>query len=235
MRVAILIVCLCIQSLSCCNKFDDFCDTAEEHFEELGEGNSLTNILDRRLLERKRRSIAPSWEKKEAAKKVTQTLDTLFAETTYDKRFRPGFGGPPDDIKVNIFIRSMGPIDESLQKFTFDCYFRQYWTDTRLAFNSTNLHLKELPMNWQFLSKIWRPDTYFLNGMDSYLHKIAVPNRFIRIAPTGKISYSQRLTVTARCQMNLRKFPLDTQACPLEIGSFGFDDDDITFRFVAHR
>ncbi len=32
-------------------------------------------------------------------------------------------------------------------------------------------------MNWQFLSKIWRPDTYFLNGKDSYLHKIAVPNR----------------------------------------------------------
>ena len=67
---------------------------------------------------------------------------------------------------------------------------------------------------------------------DSYLHKIAVPNRFIRIAPNGRISYSQRLTVTARCQMNLRKFPLDTQACPLEIGSFGFDDDHLTYRFV---
>jgi hypothetical protein len=37
--------------------------------------------------------------------------------------------------------------------------------------------MKELAMNWQFLSKIWRPDTYFLNGKDSYLHKIAVPNR----------------------------------------------------------
>jgi hypothetical protein len=27
-------------------------------------------------------------------------------------------------------------------------------------------------MNWQFLSKIWRPDTYFLNGKDSFLHKV---------------------------------------------------------------
>ena len=228
--IAILIVILGIRSLSCCNSFGDFCDTAEGQFEELGEENSLTDILDRRL--RERRSIVPSWEKKEAAKKVTQTLDTLFEENTYDKRFRPGFGGPPTNIEVNIFIRSMGPVDESLQKFTFDCYFRQYWTDLRLAFNSTNL--QELPMNWQFLSKIWRPDTYFLNGKDSYLHKIAVPNRFIRIAPSGRISYSQRLTVTARCQMNLRKFPLDTQACPLEIGSFGFDDDDLTYRFLEH-
>merc|ERR1711892_942193 len=224
-----IIVFLCIPSASCCNNFNDFCDKAEEQFEELGEDNTLTQVLDRRL--RERRSIAPSWEKKEAAQKVTQTLDTLFAETRYDKRFRPGFGGPPTNIEVNIFIRSMGPVDESLQKFTFDCYFRQKWTDLRLVFNSTNL--QELPMNWQFLSKIWRPDTYFLNGMNSYLHKIAVPNRFIRIAPNGRISYSQRLTVSARCQMNLRKFPLDTQACPLEIGSFGFDDDDLTYSWAA--
>ena len=90
-------------------------------------------------------------------------------------------------------------------------------------------------MNWKFLSTIWRPDTFFLNGKDSYLHKIAVPNRFIRytctrqlkwfllyliiyrIAPSGRISYSQRLTVTARCQMDLRKFPLDTQ---VRLGQF---------------
>lgn len=128
---------------------------------------------------------------------------------------------------MNIFIRSMGPVEENHQRFTFDCYFRQYWTDPRLTFNQTNL--AELAMNWQFLSKIWRPDTYFLNGKDSYLHKIAVPNRFIRIAPDGRISYSQRLTITGRCAMDLRKFPLDTQLCPLEIGSFGFDVAEMTY------
>ena len=37
-------------------------------------------------------------------------------------------------------------------------------------------------LNWQFLTWIWRPDTYFMNGQDSYLHKVAVPNRFIRLA-----------------------------------------------------
>ena len=100
-------------------------------------------------------------------------------------------------------------------------YLTRTRTDLRLAFNDTNTNLAELPMNWNFLTKIWRPDTYFLNGKDSYLHKVVVPNRFIRIAPTGKISYSQRLTVTARCQMDLRKFPLDTQV-GLHGGEGGF-------------
>ena len=53
-------------------------------------------------------------------------------------------------------------------------------------------------MNWAFLNRIWRPDTFIVNGRDSYLHKMTVPNRFIRIAPNGRMSYSQRLTIKAR-------------------------------------
>ena len=52
----------------------------------------------------------------------------------------------------------------------------------------------------------------------SGLYQVAVPNRFIRIAPNGRISYSQRLTITATCRMDLTKFPLDMQVCPLYIG-----------------
>ena len=44
-------------------------------------------------------------------------------------------------------------------------------------------------MNWKFLSTIWRPDTFFLNGKDSYLHKIAVPNRFIRYTCTRQLKW----------------------------------------------
>ena len=75
-------------------------------------------------------------------------------------------------VKVNIAIRSMGPVDENSQTFQLDCYFRQYWEDFRLKFNVTGL--SELPMNWQFLTDIWRPDTIIINGIDSYLHKITV-------------------------------------------------------------
>ena len=81
-------------------------------------------------------------------------------------------------VDVNIYVRSMGQVDEAKSLFTLDIYFRQYWTDKRLVFNSSNVD--ELVLNWQFLDWIWRPDTYFVNGQESYLHKVAVPNRFIR-------------------------------------------------------
>ena len=149
----------------------------------------------------------------------------------YDAKIRPDYDGPPTEVEVNLAIRSMGPVDESKQIFTLDCYFRQYWTDPRLMFTSDRqdpatltmaaTRVTEITLNWNFLSRIWKPDTFFVNGKDSYLHKIAVPNRsplssyngcrFIRVASSGRVSYSQRLTVTARCRMDLSKFPHDSQ------------------------
>lgn len=68
----------------------------------------------------------------------------------------------------------MGPVDEMSQTIQLDCYFRQFWEDFRLQFNDTGTGLTELAMNWQFLTKIWRPDTVIINGKDSSLHKITV-------------------------------------------------------------
>ena len=103
----------------------------------------------------------------------------------------------------------MGPVSEEKMAYSLDCYFRQSWMDHRLAFNATGI--SALALNWAFLAKIWVPDTYILNGKKSYLHKITVPNKFVRISSNGEVSYSQRLTLWASCPMDLRKFPLDSQ------------------------
>lgn len=71
-----------------------------------------------------------------------------------------------------------------------DCYFRQTWFDRRLKFRSGNLTV--LSMDWKFLQRVWTPDTYFLNGKSSYLHKVSAPNKFIRIRQDGQLKYSMR-------------------------------------------
>ncbi|OQR76157.1 gamma-aminobutyric acid receptor alpha-like [Tropilaelaps mercedesae] len=109
-----------------------------------------------------------------------------------------------------------------------DCYFRQSWRDERLKFEGS---LKKLSVSWQFLERIWTPDTYINNGKSSYLHKVSVPNKFIRLQSDGTLKYSMRLTIRAKCPMHLRKYPLDTQACPLEIGSYAYSPKDVVFRW----
>ena len=48
------------------------------------------------------------------------------------------------------------------QYYSMDCYFRQYWRDTRLSFkglknNANNLVINQLSLNVAMLEKIWKP------------------------------------------------------------------------------
>ncbi|XP_075212530.1 gamma-aminobutyric acid receptor subunit alpha-6-like isoform X2 [Lycorma delicatula] len=162
-------------------------------------------------------------------KNVSQTLDSLLANNRYDKRIRPDIGGPPTVVSVNMYIKSIGPISEIEQLYAMDVYFRQSWYDRRLSFDLPGVN--EFSMSWLFLDKVWKPDTYFTNGKKSYLHRITSPNKFLRVRNDGFLMYSMRLTFSATCRMYLKKFPMDTQRCPLVIGSYGYTSSDVLYNW----
>ena len=54
----------------------------------------------------------------------------------YDRRVRPGYGGPPVSVGVSLYVLSVGEISYKFMDFTFDMYFRQFWTDERLTFDA---------------------------------------------------------------------------------------------------
>jgi gamma-aminobutyric acid receptor subunit alpha len=71
-----------------------------------------------------------------------------------------------------------------------DCYFRQSWVDRRLAFpGDTN---DTLALSISMLARIWKPDTYFYNGKQSYLHTITTPNKSSDCIRDGRVLYSSR-------------------------------------------
>ena len=42
------------------------------------------------------------------------------------------------------------------------------------------------------LDKIWKPDTYFWNGKDAFLHTLTTDNRLVRLSKDGTVLYSSR-------------------------------------------
>ncbi|EAA05037.5 AGAP011349-PA, partial [Anopheles gambiae str. PEST] len=161
---------------------------------------------------------------------ISELLDNLLRG--YDNSIRPDFGGPPAIIEVDIMVRSMGPISEVDMTYSMDCYFRQSWVDRRLAFSGAQ---DTLALSISMLGRIWKPDTYFYNGKQSYLHTITTPNKFVRLYQDGRVLYSSRLTIKAGCPMNLEDFPMDTQRCPLKFGSFGYTTNDVLYRWNSGR
>ncbi|XP_052796497.1 gamma-aminobutyric acid receptor alpha-like [Mya arenaria] len=128
-----------------------------------------------------------------------------------------------------MLIRSIGQISESDMDYSFQCYFRQRWTDERLRFDIRNI--TEVTLNNLFLSNIWKPNTFFMNGQKSHQHNIPRPNLFVRIRNDGRVYLSRRLTVKAACAMKLNLYPMDKPSCPLVIGSYGYTEDDILYRW----
>ncbi|XP_037080556.1 gamma-aminobutyric acid receptor alpha-like [Pollicipes pollicipes] len=161
---------------------------------------------------------------------VSLLLDNLLSG--YDNSLRPNFGGPPTLVEIDIMVKSMGPISEIDLTYSLDCYFRQTWVDRRLAFKGEK---QVLSLSISMLGKIWKPDTYFYNGRESQLHTITVPNKFVRLYQDGRVLYSSRLTIKANCPMDLQDFPMDTQHCPLILGSFAYTDRDVIYQWNSAR
>nr|XP_023025829.1 gamma-aminobutyric acid receptor alpha-like isoform X1 [Leptinotarsa decemlineata] len=164
-------------------------------------------------------------------KNISSLLDHLL--NGYDNSVRPDIGGPPAVIEVDIMVRSMGSISEIDMTYSMDCYFRQSWVDKRLAFMGDSGDT--LALSVSMLARIWKPDTYFYNGKQSYLHTITTPNKFVRLHQDGTVLYSSRLTIKAGCPMNLEDFPMDVQRCPLKFGSFGYTDEDVIYKWNGAR
>ncbi|XP_060531978.1 gamma-aminobutyric acid receptor alpha-like isoform X2 [Cylas formicarius] len=162
---------------------------------------------------------------------ISSLLDNLLRG--YDNSIRPDFGGPPAVVEVDIMVRSMGPISEVDMTYSMDCYFRQSWIDRRLSFSGDENDT--LALSITMLKRIWKPDTYFYNGKQSYLHTITTPNKFVRLYHDGRVLYSSRLTIKAGCPMNLEDFPMDIQRCPLKFGSFGYTTHDVVYRWNEAR
>ncbi|XP_058885461.1 gamma-aminobutyric acid receptor subunit beta-3 isoform X4 [Acipenser ruthenus] len=155
---------------------------------------------------------------------VKETVDKLLKG--YDIRLRPDFGGPPVAVGMSIDVASIDMVSEVNMDYTLTMYFQQYWRDKRLAYSGIPLNLT---LDNRVADQLWVPDTYFLNDKKSFVHGVTVKNRMIRLHPDGTVLYGLRITTTAACMMDLRRYPLDEQNCTLEIESYGYTTDDIGF------
>ncbi|XP_064196008.1 gamma-aminobutyric acid receptor subunit rho-1-like isoform X1 [Anguilla rostrata] len=151
--------------------------------------------------------------------------EQLLRVDDHDFTMRPGFGGPAIPVGVDVQVESLDTISEVDMDFTMTLYLRHYWKDERLSFPSnTN---QSMTFDGRLVRKIWVPDMFFVHSKRSFIHDTTTDNVMLRVFPDGKVLYSLRVTVTAMCNMDLSRFPLDTQTCSLEIESYAYTEDDL--------
>lgn len=96
----------------------------------------------------------------------------------------------PYDVQINV-VSSHLEFIRQMQDFTLDFYFRQFWTDPRLAYRKRP-GVETLSVGSDFIKNIWVPDTFFVNEKQSYFHIATTSNEFIRVHHSGSITRSIR-------------------------------------------
>ncbi|XP_006010163.2 gamma-aminobutyric acid receptor subunit alpha-5 [Latimeria chalumnae] len=157
----------------------------------------------------------------------TRILDGLL--DGYDNRLRPGLGERITVVSTDIYVTSFGPVSDTEMEYTIDVFFRQSWKDERLKFKGP---MQRLPLNNLLASKIWTPDTFFLNGKKSIAHNMTTPNKLLRLKDDGTLLYTMRLTISAECPMQLEDFPMDAHACPLKFGSYAYPNSEVVYTWT---
>ncbi|NXU17055.1 GBRP protein, partial [Pardalotus punctatus] len=121
----------------------------------------------------------------------------------------------PVQIAMSLDIASISSISESNMDYTATISLRQRWTDPRLVFHGN----KSFTLDARLVELLWVPDTYIVESKRSFLHDVTVGNRLIRLFSNGTILYALRITTTVACNMDLSKYPMDTQTCRLQLES----------------
>ncbi|XP_028578793.1 gamma-aminobutyric acid receptor subunit rho-2 isoform X1 [Podarcis muralis] len=155
----------------------------------------------------------------------TGKSEQLLRVDDHDFTMRPAFGGPAIPVGVDVQVESLDSISEVDMDFTMTLYLRHYWKDERLSFPShTN---KSMTFDGRLVKKIWVPDVFFVHSKRSFIHDTTTDNIMLRVFPDGHVLYSMRITVTAMCNMDFSRFPLDSQTCTLELESYAYTDEDL--------
>ncbi|XP_049622919.1 gamma-aminobutyric acid receptor subunit theta [Suncus etruscus] len=153
---------------------------------------------------------------------VHSILERLMA--SYDNRLRPNFGGAPVPVGVSLHVTNIEKISEESMEYTITLYLHQTWRDSRLTYHETD---QNLTLDSVMLNKLWIPDCYFLNGRNSFVHERTVENRMFLLQPDGTLHYGMRFTTTLPCGIDLHNYPLDKQACKLDVESYAYSDEDL--------
>uniref|UniRef100_A0AC35UEV4 Ig-like domain-containing protein n=1 Tax=Rhabditophanes sp. KR3021 TaxID=114890 RepID=A0AC35UEV4_9BILA len=163
-------------------------------------------------------------------------VKNLMIQNNYDSLLRPPGENPIKprngsvNVYVNLLLRSLSHVNEANMEYTIQMTFRQQWKDSRVAYEYLDPN-GELPEFFIFTNdnNFWRPDTFFVFEKNAHRHNIDKPNVFMRIHRDGTVLYSVRLTMVMSCPMQLAFYPMDEQICHLDLASYAYTVEDITY------
>jgi hypothetical protein len=131
---------------------------------------------------------------------------------------------------VGAYLIGLSQVSEPSDPFpTIDVemFLNLSWKDPRLAFGSVDTRPRVFQGEEaeEKLSEIWSPDVEIQNEVEQRQTESVE----LTIFPDGAVDYEERFGATLNAELDLRKFPFDRQVLDMELQSFVWDRNEISF------
>ena len=145
-------------------------------------------------------------------------------------------------MKIAIDIIEVLRINDKDYSITFACYFNVYWEEKRIRLgptfgaeqvgpgvNATGNGQVTESMNLEFVKSLWLPNIFIYNLKTYKVIDVLSKLAGLWIYGNHQLLYSQATHITFICPMRFDKFPLDTQVCKFQVGSYSYEDRIMSF------
>lgn len=128
------------------------------------------------------------------------------------------------NVTLGLTLFELIEINEHEEFVRLKISLKQWWTDFRLAWNSSDYdHIGRITVR---PDRIWTPDVVLYNDVEDGGNMDSTETR-IRVTNTGRVYWSNSIVTKTRCKMNVGYFPFDKQHCFLRFGSWIHSIDQI--------
>jgi len=143
-------------------------------------------------------------------------------------------------IDIGIDITDVLRINDKEYGVEFSSYFNVMWRGPRLHIPHTflgewNSSLSEeasdalIPVNLELVKQLWLPNIFIYNLKTFKVVEVLSKHAGLWITRDKEIMYSQATHINFICPMRFDNFPLDTQICKFQVGSYSYEMSKMTF------
>lgn len=181
-----------------------------------------------------------------SASNITQSnlpqSDRLYNDLmkNFNKYVRPTEVSPVT-VNVSFYLVGVKEFDEVNGMFSVTGFFQVTWEDSRLRWDPSaygGLQILELPER-----KTWIPNVSLLNPFIR-VERIAKGVSPVRYSSSGVAVWLPGDVLSSRCEVDVTKYPFDTQTCRMLFGCWGYPSSSIVvqapnpkvgiFYFIEH-
>jgi len=161
---------------------------------------------------------------------------SLLGLTDEYSTFELPFKYSPNLIKIGFEISDVLAINDKDYSITFGLYFSVEWLEPRLNLSkdlwsegNRTTEMELVPVNLELIKNLWLPNIFIYNLKSFKTIDVLSKLAGLWIDSKKRIYYSQATHITFICPMVFDSFPLDTQQCKFQVGSYSYDMTRMVF------